>query len=536
MTIKRVKHSEHSIDYNDEINLDDDEKILKIIVELNTLFPIGWSFFPGVNQLTALQLDRIKFKERARLKLSDDGSVLVTYIERVEKKLDVQIKSINDLIKCLESFQEKKLCSGTGFDRKSYSQRCHGDVTDNYKRCHACPRCPECRKLRLNILKAEKERKHQAKNKRTSKIPTELPKQTKRMQQQLRSSASKLRVVQRKAKTFYEGQFNKKISLLPKQQQITVRMCFENSKRKGPTGRRYEVEWIYECLLIRMKSTCTYNMIRARNIIPLPTIDTLSRYIQKISSSIFGFLPETFKVLKEKGLSMAPGDRIGQISADEVKLMENIEYNKKIAEYTGFVDLGKYTSGSDSDVAGDHALVFMFVPYRGNSAQPLGCFITKNSITSEVLHKLFLECIILVENAGFHVNSIVTDAAQWNRGVWTKLGVDPNNISCEHPCDSNRRLWVISDFPYLVKCFRNGLIELDEFETPLGIVKKKYWENLLKVEQFEKPNLAMAYKLTPAHLDPKLYQKMSVPLAYQFYEKMAMTTLKDQNQLKNLLK
>lgn len=139
-------------------------------------------------------------------------------------------------------------------------------------------------------------------------------------------------------------------------------MCFENANKKGPTGKRYEVEWIYECLLIRMKSTSTYNMIRARNIIPLPTIDTLSKYIGKISSSIFGFLPETFEVLRKKASSMAPEDRIGQISADEVKLMENIEYNKKIAEDTGFVDLGKYTTESDKDVAGDHALVFMFVP------------------------------------------------------------------------------------------------------------------------------------------------------------------------------
>ncbi|XP_057324040.1 uncharacterized protein LOC130666790 isoform X1 [Microplitis mediator] len=160
---------------------------------------------------------------------------------------------------------------------------------------------------------------------------------------------------------------------------------------------------------------------------------------------------------------MAPEDKIGQISADEVKLMENIEFDKKIAEYTGFVDLGKYTSESDSDVPEDHALVFMFVPYRGNSAQPLGCFITKNCITTKVLHKLFLECIILVEYAGFRVNFLVTDAAQFNRGVWTKL-VDTNNISCEHLCESSRRLYMISDFPHLVKCFRNGLVELDEFE------------------------------------------------------------------------
>ncbi|CAD6236683.1 GSCOCG00008235001-RA-CDS [Cotesia congregata] len=533
VTIKRQKKFEHEIDCNRQMNRSNDAEVLSIIITLNEQFPIAWTFVPGINQLIAIQLDRVKLNERIRLIINDDQSVLVTYSEHYKKKIDVQIKSVNDLINFIKSMELKTLCTGTGYDLKNFSLKCHGDVSDIYKRSQATPRCPECRKLRVRLLKLKKGQNLNIADKVevTSKaINLGLVKKTKRIKKQLQSCSSKLRDIQRKTKTIYKGEFNKKLSLLPKQQQITVRMCFENVNKKGPTGKRYEVEWIYECLLIRMKSTCTYNMIRARNIIPWPTIDTLSKYIGKISSSIFGFLPETFEVLRKKASSMAPEEKIGQISADEVKLMENIEYNKKIAEYSGFVDLGKYTTESDKDVAGDHALVFMFVPYRGSSAQPLGCFITKNSITSEVLHKLFLECIILVENAGFHVNLIVTDAAQWNRGVWTKLGVGPNNNSCEHPCDSSCRLWVISDFPHLVKCFRNGLVELEEFETPVGLVKKKYWQNLLLVEQFEKPNLAMAYKLTPAHLDPKLYQKMSVPLAYQLYSRevrCAMTVLRE---------
>lgn len=49
-----------------------------------------------------------------------------------------------------------------------------------------------------------------------------------------------------------------------------------------------------------------------------------------------------FEIIRKKGESKDAKYKIG-LSADEIKLMENIEYNKQIGEYTGFVNLGKYT-------------------------------------------------------------------------------------------------------------------------------------------------------------------------------------------------
>lgn len=62
---------------------------------------------------------------------------------------------------------------------------------------------------------------------------------------------------------------------------------------------------------------------------------------------------------------------------------------------------------------------------------------------------------------------------------------------------------------------RQKLTHFVWFQTPDGIVQKKHWEALLKYEQFVKPNLKVAYKLTPTHLNPIGYQKMNVPLAFQ---------------------
>lgn len=52
-------------------------------------------------------------------------------------------------------------------------------------------------------------------------------------------------------------------------------------------------------------------------------------------------------------------------------------------------------------------------------------------------------------------------------------------------------------------------------QTPHGTVKKQHWKTVIDHEGRGKPNMKIAYKLTDAHLDPKGYQKMNVPLAFQ---------------------
>lgn len=59
------------------MNLSNDAEVLSIIITLNEQFPIAWTFVPGINQLIAIQLDRVKLNERVRLIINDDQSVLV---------------------------------------------------------------------------------------------------------------------------------------------------------------------------------------------------------------------------------------------------------------------------------------------------------------------------------------------------------------------------------------------------------------------------------------------------------------------------
>lgn len=69
------------------------------------------------------------------------------------------------------------------------------------------------------------------------------------------------------------------ISELPEPQRLSVLTCFNAAKLKNNKIRRYDISWIYECILFRLKSSNAYNFIRERNILPLPHQDTLNKYI-----------------------------------------------------------------------------------------------------------------------------------------------------------------------------------------------------------------------------------------------------------------
>jgi hypothetical protein len=152
--------------------------------------------------------------------------------------------------------------------------------------------------------------------------------------------------------------------------------------------------------------------------------------------------------------------RINFFSIFEFIIMLSIS----ILQFEGFVDLGDYTPKKQKSELGDHGLVFMFRPFKGNWVQAIGCFLSKNNADANVLAKLTIEAIALLENAGFFVDGVVCDGASWNRKMWEKFGMDEKSGTSRHPMISeNRRLHFFSDFPHLIKCVRKFVIEAEEF-------------------------------------------------------------------------
>lgn len=99
--------------------------------------------------------------------------------------------------------------------------------------------------------------------------------------------------------------------LNPKQQML-VRTCVQAAKVKSDRGMRYSKEWVYECILLRIKSPKLYRSMRRKKdkLLPLPSIQTLQRYMEQLRPA-YGFQENVFELLKEKSKYIKSAGRHG---------------------------------------------------------------------------------------------------------------------------------------------------------------------------------------------------------------------------------
>lgn len=268
-----------------------------------------------------------------------------------------------------------------------------------------------------------------------------------------------------------EDDFAVKVANLPPKQKEAVCHIFRASSRKSLKGLKYSTEWILECLIMRMKSPKLYEHLRRENILTLPGKTTLKKYLKSYKTG-FGFNAKVFDVLKEKTGPMDEFQRHGGLIVDEMKLSKHLSLTT-VGHIDGFVDLGPFTSDEDKRTVCDHGMCVIFVPFVGKWTQVLASFATKGNIKGPLLTKIMIEATILAEKSGLKVDFITSDGATWNRNMWSQMGVGASltSIKCSaaHPVDPQRRLHLISDFPHLIKCLRNGLVS-SCYEVPEGQV------------------------------------------------------------------
>lgn len=83
------------------------------------------------------------------------------------------------------------------------------------------------------------------------------------------------------------------------------------SKCENSKNRRYSNDWMYECILMRIKSAKLYRKMLEDNILPLPSFRTIQRFIKKLRPQ-FGFHEPTFKLMAEKAKSLPECERHGK--------------------------------------------------------------------------------------------------------------------------------------------------------------------------------------------------------------------------------
>ncbi|KAK3925973.1 Transposable element P transposase, partial [Frankliniella fusca] len=83
------------------------------------------------------------------------------------------------------------------------------------------------------------------------------------------------------------------LSLLPEEQRPLVQACFDAARHENKKNRRYTTQFIYECILMRIKAPGLYEKLRDDNKLALPSHRTLLRYMKALRPA-FGFQENHF--------------------------------------------------------------------------------------------------------------------------------------------------------------------------------------------------------------------------------------------------
>ena len=247
-----------------------------------------------------------------------------------------------------------------------------------------------------------------------------------------------------------------------------VRTIIDKANCGSGKGMRYDADWLMECLLLKIKSPAAYKHIRQVGILPLPCPSTIKRLLSSMPCK-FGFNEEALSAIKRMLESLPLHLRRGSLVWDEMSITKSIKFDSQQLRFEGFVDFGSGNLDEDVDIGqglADHALVFLFRPYRSSWIQPIAVFATKGAAPGRILSRLLIKAIAALEVVGARVTSVTCDGAQPNKTVWKHCGLtgvpDENgNVKCSmpHPTvdDEDERIWFLQDVPHLFKCIRNHI-------------------------------------------------------------------------------
>ncbi|KAL3182489.1 hypothetical protein MRX96_007174 [Rhipicephalus microplus] len=297
---------------------------------------------------------------------------------------------------------------------------------------------------------------------------------------------------------------------------------------KSAKAARYKKEWLYDCLLLKIKSTAVYTFLHENNFLPLPHPRTLYSYLKNLKAG-FGFDENLFDILKDKVEKIPKRERRGVLMFDEMSVRKSLHVRESDMALLGKVDLAEHTKPTDQVKDGDHVLVFLFRPFLGGWSQTVGAFCTSGAAPGSTVAKLILQCIVLLSNAGVIVEAVTCDNSTSNRSALNSLGVSGDvtrvSTSFEHPCDSSKVIQAIIDPPHIFKCIRNNLLKAGKFLLPGDKeVQHSHFEALLDYEE-QQAGLRAVPKLTKAHISPNAFQKLSVRLAVQLFSESTASAM-----------
>ncbi|XP_060077288.1 uncharacterized protein LOC132556865 [Ylistrum balloti] len=311
-------------------------------------------------------------------------------------------------------------------------------------------------------------------------------------------------------------------------------MKFNESGRNGMRWHPMIIRW---CLYLRHRSSKAYDALRETGFIKLPSTRTLFDYSHYTESAI-GYSADVIKVLQseaeKKGMFKEKWTNYVGILFDEVKIRQDLVYDKHSGELIGYCDLDSVGNAfmdlesflkRDHDKTRDLAKFMLIVMVRGIVTAlkfPLAAFATM-SITADFLFPIIWKAVHILEAVNLKVLFLTCDGASANRRFF-KLHSDPGNdgpvFYTDNPHDMTRKIYFVSDVPHLLKttrnCFSNSFSH-SKTRKLWNDGKDISWGHIVKLyeDHCENNLYTPCPELSRNHVDLTAFSRMKVRLAAQ---------------------
>ena len=267
------------------------------------------------------------------------------------------------------------------------------------------------------------------------------------------------------------------------------RLFWEEQLRAASKKDMRQVRWhpliIRWCLNLKLLSSSAYHAVRTAGFISLPSERTLRDYSNYFKCKA-GFQLEVNQQLHKeaKVTELQEPRKFCVIVVDEMKIKENLIYDKFSGEIIGFTQLGEINnellkleqnckSDMDHPPVAKHLLVLMVRGIFFKLDFPYAHFATE-SATADILYPIIWEAVRQVESIGLKVICITADGASPNRRFFRKHrngGLSPTYKTKNPYAEDDRYIYFVSDPPHLIKTTRNCLSHSGNGGTRLMTVR-----------------------------------------------------------------
>ena len=297
------------------------------------------------------------------------------------------------------------------------------------------------------------------------------------------------------------------------------------------------------CLSLAAKSPSTYSDLRfdGKNnsgFLILPSLRTLRDYKNYIRPQR-GFNPEVVNELAKKTELFSAPERFVTILFDEMKVQEDLVWDKHTGELIGFVDLGdisvNYATLKDVKQHATHVLVFLIKSIVNPLSYSLATFATTGA-TAYQIFPIFWKVVNILENIDLKVIATTSDGASANRNFFRmhKRLIGNSEKAVVYRTENlfsreKRFIYFFADVPHLIKTTRNCLSNAGAGRATRYVWNSGYfilWTHItsLYYQDFD-CGLKMLNKLTSDHINLTPYSVMRVSLAAQILSETVSTVM-----------